>query len=109
MELSRDNLHELPQLLDEIHDKYFALDMVRHDRRNCVFRLPFGASKWGPYERSLEIFGVYECFIRDTVRIGIYCLNVLSFEMDTLTIRIHCDTPLDISLKAGPDFRVVVR
>ena len=108
MRLSRENWDDLPRVLDEIHDKYFDVDKVRYDKKTHIFRLPFSAAKWGPYDRFLDVSDVNKCFIEDTEQIGVYCLNTLVLESNASTIRILCDVPLVIRLDVGPGFAVLV-
>ncbi|KPK48587.1 MAG: hypothetical protein AMK72_06555 [Planctomycetes bacterium SM23_25] len=106
MQLTRDNLQLLPQLLDEIHDRYFDLQRVQYDREAGQWRLPFGDSKYGPYEHAVVVRGVREYHLQDTERIRFYCINELKFSLETESVILTCDVPIGIRLDVQPDFVV---
>ena len=108
MQLTRDNLQLLPLLLDEIHDRYFDLEKVEYDKSRSQWKVVFGDSKRGPYERALVITGVEDYYLRDTERIRFYSINELQVNLQTCTLTLACNVPIIIQLRVRSDFAVVL-
>jgi len=108
MKLSRSNLDLLSILLDEIHDRYFSLDEIIYDKNALEWRLFFGESRKGPFDRILKISGVTDYICNDTEKIAIYDMNKLTVDLDKHLITLGCNVPLDIRLHIRPDFEICV-
>jgi len=106
MKLNRSSRELLPNLLDEIHDRYFDLDRIIYDKATSEWNLFFGESRKGPFDHLLKITGVTEYVCHDTEKIGIYDINELIIDLDKLLITLDCNVPLDIRLSVNPNFEI---
>ena len=108
MKLNSSNLDLLPDLLDEIHDRYFSLDDITYDKNILEWMLFFGESRKGPFERLLRISGVTDYICNDPEKIVIYDMNKLTVDLARNLITLECNVPLDIKLHIRPDFEIYV-
>jgi len=109
MKLDKSNIREmLPCLVDEIHDRYFCLDSIAYHRDRSEWKLFFGQSRKGPFDRVLKVTGVHEYICHDTEKIAIYDMNKLIIDIDKQLITLECNVPLDIRLSIYPDFQICV-
>ena len=108
----------LDALLDEIHDHYFALDMVAFDKTTGEWKMPYKkGDEWrfffllscsrpgdGPYDRTLRIAGVRQYSFTNKEKINTYTINDVRVDVGSLRIVITAVPNVRITLEVGPDF-----
>lgn len=131
MKIDRHNLSKetLGRLLDEIHDRWFDLDVVVEsgfEEASGEWRLHFKEGKrarcckwlfggWeiekapdGPFVRTLKITGVRAFGFRDTARIGFYQISHLKVKPEKHRITLKAEPALRITLEVDRDFTISV-
>jgi len=108
MRLNRDNLHELPKLLDEVHDRFFDIETISYDGQQEKWSLKFGEDRQGPYTKTFCVLGVRDYHIEDTERIRIYDINTVEIDVESQTVRLVWNVPLALDLNVSRDFEIIV-
>jgi hypothetical protein len=105
----------LHEIADVIHDCDFHLEGIDHDRRARTVTVPYDREVPGraeafataPFVRRVRVptfrwylsfFGVTDCRIDDTERVGIYNFNVVTYDEARNVLTIRSNIPLTFEL-----------
>jgi hypothetical protein len=84
----------LADLTDHIHDCWFDVGDIEHDRARATVTLPFRCGRGDTVRRVLTFHCVRSVAIHDTEKIGTYDFYELTYDPTTERIRVKTNIPL---------------
>src|SRR4030042_5437077 len=102
LKLDKNSLELIPDLMDEIHDRYFHFDDIIFSQDTSEWKMPLGEKrKWllGKVivSKVLKITGVTHCNCVDAAKIGQNSVNEIHVDLSKDTIDIECSAPAEIN------------
>jgi hypothetical protein len=95
------NTAGLGEVTDHIHDCWFDLEDIEHDRDRSTVTVPFRCGPRDTVRRLLRFQLVRGLLIRDTEQIGTYDFNKLVYDPTTERIRVETNIPLGMEVEVG--------
>jgi len=111
LRIDKDTLTLMPDLLDEIHDRYFEFDDVVFDRESGELKLSLGDKREVVFgkvivSKSLKISSVSDCICNDTAKISQNSINKIDINAEDGFIDIECNAPAEFRIYIKPDFEI---
>ena len=109
MELDLNSLDRLPELMGDLHDRWFSIDSVAFDAQREVVTIPFSLYETRPKtppDKILTISSAQGVEVRDPERIQMYTLNELLIDTDRMTITLDADPFAAVIVAVRPTFTV---
>jgi hypothetical protein len=111
--LDKDSLELLPDLMNEIHDRYFHFDDIVFSQDTGEWKMLLGEKRkrlLGKVivSKVLKITRVTHCNCTDIAGIGQNSINQIHIDLDKKTINMECNAPAEIRLSITPDFEISV-
>jgi len=103
----------MPDLLDEIHDRYFEFDDVVFNRESGELELSLGDKRAGIFgkvivSKSFKISSVLDCICIDTAKISQNSINKIDINIEDGFIDIECNAPAEFRIYIKPDFELLL-
>ncbi len=111
IKLNKNSLEIMPNLLDEIHDRYFHFGNIVFDKDSGEWKLPLGEKRkhfFGKVivSKVLKVVGVTHYHCNDITGIGQNSINEVHIDLDAGTIDIECNAPAEVKVWVNPDFEM---
>lgn len=113
LKLDKNSTESMPDLMDEVHDRYFHFDDIVFSQDTGEWKMPLGEKRRALFgkviiSKILKITGVTHWNCADIAGIGQNSINQIHIDLDKKTIDMECNAPAEIRLSITPDFEISV-
>jgi len=113
IKLDKNNLELMPDLMDEVHDRYFHFDDIVFSQDTGEWKMLLGEKRKKLFgkvivSKVLKITGVTHWNCTDTAKIKQNSVNEIHIDLSENSIDIECNAPAEIKLSITPNFEILL-